>query len=42
MVYQWQGVLVVEHAVDIIDDLTGVVIGNLASPACPNALCTIY
>lgn len=41
-VYQWQGVLVVEHAVDVVDDLSGVVVGDLTSPACPDALGAVH
>lgn len=41
-VYQWQGVLVVEHAVDVVDDLSGVVVGDLTRPACPDALSAVH
>lgn len=40
--YHWQGVLVVEHAVDVVDNLSGVIVGDLTSPACPDALSTIH
>lgn len=32
----------VEHAVDVVDDLSGVIVGDLTSPACPNALSTVH
>lgn len=41
-VYQWQGVLVVEHAVDVVDNLSGVVVGDLTRPACPDALSAVH
>jgi len=37
-VYHRQGVLLVEHAVDVVDDLPRVVIGDLTRPAGPDAL----
>lgn len=41
-VYHWQGVLVVEHAVDVVDDLSGVVVGDLTRPACSDALSAVH
>lgn len=41
-VYHWQWVLMVEHSVYIVDNLSGVIVGNLAGPACPDALGTIH
>lgn len=41
-VYHWQRVLVVEHAVDVVDDLSGVVVGDLARPARPDALGAVH
>lgn len=41
-VYHWQGILVVQHAIDVVDDLSGVVVGDLTRPACPDALGTIH
>lgn len=32
----------VEHAVDVVDDLSGVIVGDLTCPACPNTLSTIH
>lgn len=32
----------VEHSVDVVNNLSGIIVGNLAGPACPNALCTIH
>lgn len=32
----------VEHAVDIVDDLSGVVVGDLTRPACPDALGAVH
>lgn len=41
-VYHWQGVLVFKHPVDVVDNLSGVVVGDLTRPACPDALCTVH
>lgn len=35
--HHFQGLLPVEHAVDVADDLANVVVGNLAGPACADA-----
>lgn len=32
----------VEHAVDVVDDLSGVVVGDLTRPACPDALGAVH
>lgn len=32
----------VEQAVDVVDDLSGVVVGDLTRPACPDALGTVH
>lgn len=37
-VYQRQRLLMLQHAVDVVDDLPGVVVGDLAGPAGPDAL----
>lgn len=31
-----------KHAVDVVDDLSWVVVGDLASPACPDTLCSVH
>lgn len=31
-----------EHAVDVVDDLSGVVVWDLTRPACPNALSAVH
>lgn len=41
-VYHGQGILVVEQSVDVVDNLSGVVVRNLTRPACPNAFCTVH
>lgn len=41
-VYHGQGVLVVEHAVDVVDDLSGVVVWDLTGPAGPDALGSVH
>lgn len=42
MVYQWQRLLVFQHTVDVVDDLSGVVVGDLAGPAGPDAFGAIH
>ena len=32
----------VEHAVDVVDDLSDVIVWDLTRPACPDALSTIH
>lgn len=41
-VYHWQGVLVLKHSVDVVDDLPGVVVGDLTCPTCPDTLCAVH
>lgn len=40
--YHGQRVLVVEHPVDIVDDLSGVVVWNLARPASADTLSAVH
>lgn len=40
--YQRQGVLILQHAVDVVDDLPRVIIGDLAGPAGPDALGAVH
>lgn len=37
-----QRLITIEHAVDVVDDLSYVVVGDLAGPACANTFCTIH
>lgn len=37
-----QRLLAVEQTVDVVDDLTYVIVGNLTGPACANTLSTVY
>lgn len=34
--------MVVKHAVDVVDDLSRVVVGDLAGPASPDTLCSVH
>lgn len=41
-VYHGQGVLVVQHAVDVVNYFSGVVVGDLTGPSRPDALSAVH
>lgn len=40
--YNGQGFLVVKHTVDVVDNLSWVIVGDLAGPASPDALGSVH